>query len=81
MFKINQVIIKNMIQKVVNKIKIKNEINNDIEYWLTKSEGDRISAVQELRMQYIKLFNKQKEYNESRERLRRVYRVIKQTRG
>ena len=41
----------------------------DISFWKNKSFEDRISAVQELREQYIILFHKEKEYDESRTRL------------
>ncbi len=46
-------------------------------FWRSKSYAEKISIVQELREQYIALFNKSDEYIESR-RLRRVYRIIKQ---
>jgi hypothetical protein len=66
-------------EKVVNKIRLSAEIEKNLEFWALKSDEEKISAVQELREQYIKLYNKEKEYNESRKRLRRFYRVIKQT--
>ena len=50
----------------------------EINFWKTKSYEEKISIVQILREQYIALFNKSDEYIESRKRLRRVYRVIKQ---
>lgn len=65
-------------EKVVNKIKLNAETDSDLEYWALRSDSEKISAVQELREQYIKLYNKEDEYNESRKRLRRFYRVIKQ---
>jgi len=68
-------------EKVVNKIKLGAETEKDLEYWALKSDNEKISAVQELREQYINLFNKEVEYNESRKRLRRFYRVVKQTQG
>jgi len=49
----------------------------DIQFWKSKKAEERIEAVQILREQNILLFNKQKEYAESRKRLRRVYRIIK----
>lgn len=68
-------------EKVVNKIRLSAETESDIDYWALKSDNEKISAVQELREQYIKLFNKKDEYDESRKRLRRFYRVVKQTRS
>lgn len=65
-------------EKVVNKIKLNAETDSDLEYWALKSDSEKFSAIQELREQYIKLYNKEDEYNESRKRLRRFYRVIKQ---
>ena len=47
-------------------------------FWKSKSYEEKISIVQILREQYIVLFNKSDEYIESRKRLRRVYRIIKQ---
>ncbi len=66
---------------MVKKITKKDKIQSDIEFWADKNYKDRLSAVQELREQYIVLFNKQKEYNESRERLRRIYKIVKRTRS
>lgn len=64
-------------KRVVKKIKINDEINENLKFWASKSDAEKISAVQELRELYIKLFNKEAEYNESRKRLRRFYKVIK----
>lgn len=54
-----------------------NSDKEDIKFWSSKTFEERLSAVQALREQYISLFNKQEEYDESRKRLRRVYRIIK----
>lgn len=48
-----------------------------IEYWKSTSPEERLSTLQDLREQYIKLFNKTKEYHEARKGLRRVYRIVK----
>ncbi len=53
--------------------------NADVLFWQSKSSEERLTVLQELREQYIKLFNKQTEYNESRKRLRRVFKIIKRT--
>ncbi len=59
-------------ERVVNIVKIEDEIDENIAFWQSKTKEERLSAVQTLREQYIVLFNKQDEYNESREGLRRV---------
>jgi len=64
--------------KTVKKIKSEDELRSNLDYWKSKSDSERISAVQDLRDQYISLFNKQDEYNESRKRLRRVCKAVKQ---
>lgn len=51
--------------------------HNDLNFWKSKSFEEKISVVQELREQYIRLFYKKAEYNESRKRLRRVSIIIK----
>jgi len=64
------------------KIKIYNisdpaQYDDEIEYWSKISPEEKLSITQDLREQYIKLFNKQKLYDESRRALRRVYKIIK----
>ena len=59
-------------ERVVNIVKIEDEIDENIAFLQSKTKEERLSAVQILREQYIVLFNKQDEYNESREGLRRV---------
>jgi hypothetical protein len=54
-----------------------NSAAEELNFWKAKSFEEKLSVVQVLREQYIKLFNKQVEYAESRKRLRRVYRIIK----
>ena len=65
-------------QKIITKININQEIEKNLDYWATRSDSEKISAMQELREQYFKYFNKQTEYNESRKRLRRLYKAYKQ---
>jgi len=48
----------------------------EIEYWRNVSPEEKLSVLQELREQYIHLFNKQELYNESRKGLRRIYKII-----
>ncbi|GIK22989.1 MAG: hypothetical protein WA440_12450 [Ignavibacteriaceae bacterium] len=50
----------------------------EIKFWNNKSYAEKLSIIQILREQYITLYNKEEEYAESRKRLRRVYRIIKQ---
>ncbi|MCF8296118.1 MAG: hypothetical protein K9H48_15075 [Melioribacteraceae bacterium] len=66
-------------QKTVKKINRKEETENNLKYWNSKTLDEKLDAVQQLREQYITLFNKQAEYNESRKRLRRFYKIIKQS--
>lgn len=53
------------------------QYEDEIEYWSKISPEEKLSITQELREQYIILFNKQKLYDESRKGLRRVYKIIK----
>jgi len=50
---------------------------DEIEYWKNISPDEKLNQIQILREQYIKLFNQQKLYDESRKGLRRVYKVTK----
>ncbi|MBL1155963.1 MAG: hypothetical protein HND40_05025 [Ignavibacteriota bacterium] len=61
------------------KIIYRNEAETEeIKFWNNKSYAEKLSIIQILREQYITLYNKEEEYAESRKRLRRVYRIIKQ---
>ena len=53
------------------------QYEDEIEYWQKISPEEKLSILQELREQYIVLFNKQELYDESRKRLRRVHKIIK----
>lgn len=48
----------------------------DIAYWKSKSPEERLSILQDLREQYIRLFQKEKGGYEAREGLQRVYRIV-----
>jgi hypothetical protein len=64
---------------IVKKIKIISKLQEEketINFWKKKSFKDKLETVQFLREQYINLFNKNKEYNASREGLRRFYKVL-----
>lgn len=50
----------------------------DLDYYLKMKPSLRLSTVQYLREQYLKIFNKGKT-SEYRKGLRRVYKVVKQT--
>jgi len=56
-------------KKVITKITVDQEVEENLLYWSAKTDSEKLSAIQELREQYFKFFNKQKEYNESRKRL------------
>ena len=68
-----------MVSKQIKKYNIRDpqQYKVDIEYWLQISPEEKLNILQELREQYIQLFNKQELYNESRKGLRRVYKFIK----
>jgi len=53
------------------------QYEDEIEYWVNISPAEKLSILQDMREQYIQLFNKQKLYDESRKGLRRVYKIIK----
>ena len=63
------------------KIKIYNindpaQYEDEIEYWSKISPEEKLSITQDLREQYIKLFNKQELYDESRKALRTHYKIV-----
>lgn len=60
-------------EKVVKKYKLGEE-PSDLEFWLTQTPQQRLSALESLRDLYIKLTN-----NGIKPRLQRVYTVIKRT--
>jgi len=66
-----------MIEKQVKKYKIGDpeQLDEEIAYWSQVTPEDKLTILQELREQYILLFNKQELYNESRKGLRRVYKI------
>ena len=65
-------------EKVITRIESNKESGSNLNYWLSRSTAERISAVQVLREQYFQFFNKQNEYDESRKRLRRFYKITQQ---
>ncbi len=58
-------------EKVVRKISLKDKRNYDLEYWLSKSEEERISAIEFLRQQFYET------KDGFTPRLQRVIRIIK----
>lgn len=66
-------------KRIITIINKKDETRSNLDFWANSNNEDKISAIQILREQYITLFNKQQEYDESRKRLRRIYTVVKQT--
>ena len=69
--------------RVIKKYKLNDpaQYEDKIEYWLKVPPEEKLSILQDLREQYIHLFNKQELYNESRKGLRRVYRITKLSQG
>lgn len=53
------------------------QYEDDIEYWKKIPPEEKLNQIQLLREQYVKLFNRQKLYNESRKGLRRIYKIVK----
>ena len=64
-------------KRKVEMVPNKNSEEASVNYWLNKTSKEKLSALQELREQYIYFFNKKKLYNESRKALRRVYKITK----
>lgn len=66
-------------KKVIKIYNSKNtaQFDDEIEYWKSILPEEKLSILQELREQYIYLFNKQELYNESRKGLRRFYQIVK----
>jgi len=65
-------------ERVIKIMTRKEHEDEDVNFWSDKSFDEKLSAVQTLREQYIYLLGKEAEYNESRKRLRRVCRAVKQ---
>lgn len=64
---------------MLNTIKILTRVQQEedtINFWKAKSFEEKLEAVQVLREQFMDLFNKHKEYDASREGLRRFYKVL-----
>ena len=59
------------IQKVIAKVNL-NDQKSDFAYWQTKSYGERLNALEEIRREY----NDWK-YTDAEQRFQRVYRVVK----
>ncbi len=63
-------------EKVVRKFKLGEEPDNDLEYWLTKTPQERLSALEEIRDLLIRL-----QYNGVKPGFQRVYRSFKRSQG
>jgi hypothetical protein len=61
---------------LIKSIKILNKNEHDDLQIPIRTVSENLEMLQILREQYIYFFNKEKEYNESREGLRKVYRII-----
>ena len=64
-----------MMEKVVRKISLKDKRNYDLEYWLSKTPEERISAIEFLRQQLYET------EDGSPPRLQRVAKIIKRKPG
>ncbi len=58
-------------------LKDSRQVEDEVAYWKQISPDKKLEILQELREQYIVLFNKKELYDESRKGLRRVYRTVK----
>ena len=61
-------------EKVIRKISLKDKRNYDLEYWLSKTPEERISAIEFLRQQFYET------EDGSTPRLQRVIKIIKRER-
>ncbi len=62
-----------MIEKKIRKFPLSQQPENDILFWKSKSELERLHALEQLRIQFINLF-----FNGNRPRFQRVYTAFKQ---
>ncbi len=53
------------------------QYEDEIEYWINIPPEEKLSIAQELREQYIKLFNKKELYDESRKGLRKYFKITR----
>lgn len=67
-----------MLKKVMHIIPKQRAEKSDVIFWLRKTPEEKLSALQILREQYIRFFNKGLLYRESRKGLRRICKVVKQ---
>ena len=63
-------------EKSVKIYSLGKEPETDLEYWLTKTPEERLTALEVIRQRYIDL-----KYNGIRQGFQRVYRVIERKRG
>jgi predicted Fe-S protein YdhL (DUF1289 family) len=72
-----------MIEKQIKKYNLidPKQYADEVDYWKGISSEEKLDILQELREQYILLYNKQEIYNESRKGLRRFYKVTKLSRS
>lgn len=63
-----------MIEKVLNKRTL-HQKDNDYLYWMSKSEEERINAIEALRQPLIQTLD------HVQQRLQRVYRIIRKAQG
>jgi hypothetical protein len=68
-----------MVNKKIKIYKIDDlaQYEDEIEYWINIPPEEKLSIAQELREQYIKLFNKKELYDESRKGLRKYFKITR----
>jgi len=68
-----------MTEKHVERYNLKDpkQYVDEVNFWKSIPSEKKLDILQELREQYIRLYNKQELYNESRKGLRRIYKIAK----
>lgn len=68
-----------MVEKQIKKYNLADtkQYDDEVHFWKKITSEEKLNILQDLREQYIQLFNKQKIYNESRKGLRRIYKITK----
>jgi len=63
-------------EKIVKKYHLKDpqQVEDEREYWRSKTPGERLAALEQLRRQYMKLKG-----IDAEQRVQRVYRIIKRS--
>jgi hypothetical protein len=57
------------------------QYDDEVNYWKKITSEEKLNILLDLREQYIRLFNKQEIYDESRKGLRKIYKITKLSQG